>query len=82
MRPVALHRQQVPGIAVQIGVEIADQRRRRNGADLIAVAIDEPGYGAEFGAGRLQNGEQLLHRDRSLAVASKVDGLLADRALR
>src|SRR5262249_52960460 len=82
MRPVLLHWQQVPGVAVQVLVEVIDEGGRGGAADLAVVppdqALDAPVVVRDT---RPKNLEEFRDRDRSLPVAGEVNGLFAEGLL-
>ena len=81
--PVFLHRQQIPDVAVQVLVEILDQRRREIIADLIVVPPHQALHlGKIVRCVRAKASQGAPNRYRPLAVAGEVDWLLAQRTLR
>ncbi len=78
---VLLHRQQVPGDARHLAVEIVHQFAVRVGADRFAVAVPQARDLREVACARLQCLRRQEDRLRPLAVADEIDLLLQHRAL-
>ena len=83
VRAVPVHRQQVPGAAGHLGLDVHDQRRGRIAHDLLARSIDEAADLRQVGiAAGSQSLDQIDDRVEPLVARDEVARLLRERARR